>query len=522
MDSFRSQSSPSRETRRAVALIVLDGWGIGQDNESNPIHMVRPENFEYLRANYPVGSLQASGISVGLPWGETGNSEVGHLTLGAGKVIYQYYPKITMSVRDGTFFDNPVLKEAFAHAKKNGAAVNLAGLLTKANTHASLEHLSALLDMAEKEGAEKVNLHLFADGKDSPPRSLVELLAKIPMDKLATLTGRYYAMDRNQNWELAQKAYENMTGAGGALAKDLRSAIDSTYARGYSEEYLPPLKLREAPVSDGDSLIFFNFREDSIRELAEAFALPGFDKFPVKEFSDLHIAAFTQYESALKAAVAFPADTVGLPLAAVLSTVDKVQLRLAETYKYAHVTYFFNGHREAPYRNEYRVLVPSLNLVKPEEHPELMASAITDRLVEAIQNGGFDFILVNYSNPDTMGHTGNYDACLEAVRVIDREIGRVLKAAESTGTVLLITSDHGNIEEVLDPMTGETETQHDSNPVPLYLVAPEFKGRRFPESGNLRLETTGMLSDVAPTVLDLMGLPQPPDMTGESLLRSLV
>ncbi len=509
--------------RRTVVLIILDGWGIGQDNDSNPIHVVKPQNFQWLGDNYPLTSLQASGIAVGLPWGEVGNSEVGHLTLGAGKVVYQYYPKITMAVQDGTFFENPVLKQAFDHAKKNNSGVNLVGLLTKVNTHASLEHLQALLTMAEKEGVSNVKLHLFADGKDSAPRSLGELLSALPKDKLATLTGRYYAMDRNQNWSLVQKAYDCLTGAGGEAVTDPQAAMDAVYARGMTEEFLPPLRLSpEKSIQDNDAVIFFNFREDSMREMAEAFILPEFDKFPRKQFSNLFLATFTRYEDKLQAPVAFPADEVERPLSAVLSENQKTQLRLAETYKYAHVTYFFNGHREAPYKGEYRALVPSLTITHPEEKPELQASAVTDRLLEAIQNQGFDFVLVNYSNPDTIAHTGNYDACLEAVRVMDRELGRILKAILNTPTILLITSDHGNIEEVLNPKTGEPETQHDPSPVPLYLVSEELKGRKFANWPDIRNQTMGILSDVAPTILALMQLPQPPEMNGHNLLSDLV
>ncbi len=509
--------------RRTVVLIILDGWGIGPDNDSNPIHVVKPQNFAWLAENYPLTSLQASGIAVGLPWGEVGNSEVGHLTLGAGKVVYQYYPKITMAVQDGTFFENPVLKQAFDHARENNSGVNLVGLLTKVNTHASLEHIQALLAMAGKEGVSNVKLHLFADGKDSAPHSLGELLAAVPKDKLATLTGRYYAMDRSQNWPLVQKAYDCLTGGGGETAADPKATIDAVYARGMTEEFLPPLRIApEKSIQENDAVIFFNFREDSMREIAEAFISPEFDKFPTKKFSNLFLATFTRYADKLKAPVAFPADEVEKPLSAILADNQKTQLRLAETYKYAHVTYFFNGHREAPYKGEYRALVPSLNLTHPDEKPELAASAVTDRLLEAIQNQGFDFVLVNYSNPDTIAHTGKYDACLEAVRVMDRELGRILKATLNTPTVLLITSDHGNIEEILNPKTGEPETQHDSSPVPLYLVSPELKGRKFANWRDIRNQTMGILSDVAPTILALMELPQPPEMNGRNLLRDLL
>lgn len=514
---------------KTVVLIILDGWGIGPPNDSNPIHVVKPETFKFLEENYPVTSLQASGISVGLPWGEVGNSEVGHLTIGAGKVIYQYYPKITMAVRDGTFFENPTLKGAFVHAKNTGGSVNLVGLLTKANTHASLEHLQALIKMAEKENLDRINLHLFADGLDSPPKSLPQFLKQIPLDKLATLTGRYYAMDKNESWQLVQRAYEIMTSPGEPTqlpdGQDggLSAFLDTFYKSNMSEEFLPPLRLipgRE--IKDGDAVIFFNFREDGIRELATVFLEPQFQNFPRKQFQNLYIATMTHYKENFENPVAFPADRVERPLGQVISDAGKSQLRLAETYKYAHVTYFFNGYQEEPFKNEYRVLVPSLQIPHPDSKPELMASAITDRLVQAIQNGGFDFILVNYSNPDTIAHTGNYDACLQAVQVIDREISRVLKAVEGTDTTLIITSDHGNLEEVLNPLTGIPETQHDPNPVPLYLIGKEFKGKKFINWQNVRNETAGVLADVAPTVLALMGIPKPPEMTGKNLLKELV
>ncbi len=507
---------------KSVVLIILDGWGIGPENDANPMHVVKPEIFKFLEENYPVTSLQASGISVGLPWGEVGNSEVGHLTLGAGKVIYQYYPKITMAVQDGTFFENPALKNAFTHAKQTGSSVNLVGLLTKANTHASLDHLQALLKMAEKEGLDRVNLHLFADGLDSPPKSLPQFLKQIPLDKLATLTGRYYAMDRNESWQLVGKAYEIMTSPGEPTG-ELGALLDTFYKRGMSEEFLPPLRLLPGrEIKDGDALIFFNFREDGIRELSAAFLQPDFQNFPRKQFQNLYLATLTRYSESFQNPVAFPADKVERPLGRVLSEAGKSQLRLAETYKYAHVTSFFNGYREEAFKNEYRALVPSLQITHPDERPELMAAAVTDRLVQAVQGGGFDFILVNYSNPDTIAHTGNYDACLQAVRVMDREIGRVLKAVESTDTTLVLTSDHGNLEEVLSPLTGIIETQHDPNPVPLHLVGAEFKGKKFVNWRDIRNETVGILADVAPTVLALMGIPQPPEMTGKNLLKELV
>ena len=502
-------------------MIILDGWGLGPATEANPVYIVNPEKFNWLAENYPMTSLQASGISVGLPWGDVGNSEVGHLTLGAGKIIYQYFPRITMAIQDETFFSNPALVSAMEHAEKNKTAVNLVGLLTKATVHASLDHLLALIELAKKKQI-PFKLHLFADGKDGPPHSLEELLEKIPMENLATLTGRYYAMDRTKKWMLTGRAYECLVGEGGNLVHDLGATIRETYAKGFTEEFIPPLRLKpDGAIKDNESLIFFNFREDSMRQLVEAFAgdLPQLLR---KRIANLKLVTMTRYEESLNLDVAFPPEGVLEPLGKVLSDAGKTQLRLAETYKYAHVTFFFNGHRESPFKNEYRVLIPSLAIPHPDERPELMAAAVSDRIIDSVQNNAFDFVLANYSNPDTIAHTGNYEAALEAVKVIDREIGRVLDAVLKTDTVLIITSDHGNIETLFDPLSGRAETGHNPSPVPFYLIGREFKGRRFVNWPNLAQETGGLLADVAPTILELMGIPKPEDMNGRSLLKELM
>lgn len=509
--------------KRTFVLIILDGWGVGRDDGSNPIYMAKPVSFAWLHDNYPVTSLQASGIAIGLPWGEVGNSEVGHLTLGAGKVLYQYYPKIMMAIQDGSFFENKVLKDACAHARETGGAVNFAGLLTKANVHASFDHLKALIKMAEQEKVPNINLHLFADAKDSPPHTVEQFLQEVPRAYLASLMGRYYAMDRNGDWQLTETAYQTMTGSSGQIVNDPVPYIEANYKQGVTEEYLPPMRFAEdKKVKDGDALVFFNYREDSIRQLASSFIVKPFDKFATIDFKNLYVATMSHYEDSFNVPVAFPADTVENPFGKVISDRNLVQLRLAETYKYAHVTYFFNGLREAPFLNEYRTLIPSNESLHPEEHPEMMAKQVTDRLVEAIENRAFDFILVNYANPDTIAHTADYNAGLEAVRVIDREIGRVLKVAESSGAFIAITGDHGNMEEMINPMTGLPESQHDPSPVPLYLVGEEFKGKRFINQDSLAMETLGSLADVAPTLLEIMKIPKPSDMTGRSLLDELI
>lgn len=509
--------------RRTVTLAILDGWGIGQEDDSNPIHAAHPKNLGWLAEHFPLTSLEAAGIHVGLPWGETGNSEVGHLTLGAGKIMYQHYPRISLAIRDGSFFQNPVLLRAFAHAREHNSAVHFVGLLSKANTHASLEHLLALVRMASEQKTDRYWLHLFADGKDSPPRSILEMLPKLPREKIATLMGRYYAMDREGNWQLTRTAYETLTTPAGRRAQDPEQVATQGIAELHTEEFLPAYRFQpEAVIGDRDTVIFFNFREDSIRQIAEAFILPDFKNFPVRRSPDQFLATFTQYEERFAAPVAFPPDHVDQPLGRVLSDAGKTQVHLAESYKYAHVTMFFNGYREEPFSNEYRVLVPSLQIPHPDEHPELMASAVTDRLIQSMEGSGFDFILVNFANGDTIGHTGNYNAAVKAVGVIDEQIGRILPVVARSDGILVITSDHGNIERIFNPETGRPETQHDPSPVPFYLVGREFKGRKFFNARDLPRETAGNLADIAPTILALMGLTQPEEMTGRNLLDSLL
>lgn len=509
---------------RTVILAILDGWGIGRNDESNPIYVVKPQTFKFLEENYPMTSLQASGISVGLPWGEVGNSEVGHLTIGAGKVIYQYFPRITMSIQDGTFFENPAIKAACDHAKKNNSFLHFAGLLSKGNVHASLDHIKALLKFAEKEGVKNVRLQLFADGKDSPPKTLESFLLELPTEKIASLVGRYYAMDREGSWRLTEQAYGCMTGTAGVSADGkLSELIAANYAKGLDEEFLAPIRiLPDGGIKDGDALFFFNYREDSIRQIADSFVTKDFDSFKVQPFQNLFIGTMTHYMDKFKVPVAFPPETVKSPLGKIISDAKMTQLRLAESYKYAHVTYFFNGFTESPFEGEYRVLIPSEPIPHPDEHPQMMASSVTERLLQAIDGRAFGFILVNYANADTIAHSGNYNASCEAVRIIDKEIGRVIQSVIAADAVLLISSDHGNVEELINPMTGKMETQHDPSPVPFYLVGKEYKGRKFINWQSIATQPIGIISDIAPTVLEIMGLPKPGDMNGRSLLQDLL
>lgn len=529
-------------SKRTVVLIVLDGWGMGRSDESNPIHVVNPQNINYLKANFPSSTLQASGISVGLPWGEEGNSEVGHLNLGAGKIIYQNYPRISLAIHDKSFFENPALKAAFEHAKKNNSSVNLVGLLSEGNIHSSFEHLSALIDFAKAElssakaelsSAKKeevrVNLHLFTDGRDSRPDSALELLAKIPKKdfvRLSSLSGRFYAMDREKHWDRTQKTYSVLTGEG-PTTDDVETHVKKTYGRKFNDEFIEPISLIGpigliGHIKDNDSIIFFNFREDRMKQIASAFIDKNFQNFPVKNFNNLYIAAMVQYDDDFNVPIAFPPKKIETCLGKILAEREKNQLRIAETQKYPHITYFFNGMREEPFKNEYRILIPSKTIIRQDEHPEMMANEITTRVVESIGESAFDFILANYANPDMIAHTGNYEACIKAVEIIDEQIGKITKAILGSNAVLIITSDHGNIERVFNPLTGEPETQHDPNPVPIYLVAKEYmRPRTEMEIRQSERENAGVLADITPTILELLGIPKPKEMTGRSLLSFL-
>jgi 2,3-bisphosphoglycerate-independent phosphoglycerate mutase len=504
-----------------MVLIVLDGWGIGQHDASNPMRAAKLPTFDWLYQHFPTTSLQASGISVGLPWGETSNSEVGHLTIGAGKIIYQYYPRIILGIRDQSFFGNQALLSACEHARKNQSAVNIMGLLSKGNVHASIEHLRALVKLVEDQKV-PYKLHLWADGKDCSPKTFEEFILNVSPEKIATIIGRYYAMDHGRNWRSTERAYQGLTTESAELVSDVKPTLYNLYDQKLSEEFLPPLRLQPGvPIQDNESIIFFNFREDGVRQLAEAFLLPNFDKFPVKKFQNLHIVTMTRYEDKFTAPVAFPPDEVKSPLGKVLADNHLSQLRLSETYKYAHVTYFFNGYEETPYPNEYRILVPSLTTPHLSQHPEMMATAITDRALAAIQDHSFDFILINYANGDMIAHTGDYEAGVKAAEVVDREIGRILKVALAAPANILITADHGNLEEMYNPLTGRYETQHDPSPVPCYLIGPGLEGKKFINQDTYEQETLGILSDVAPTILHILGLSPPEEMTGHNLLEKL-
>ena len=512
-------------SKRTVILVILDGWGIGRDDESNPIFIANPQNINKIKDDFPSAALQASGIAVGLPWGEEGNSEVGHLNIGAGKVIYQNYPRISLAIRDGSFFKNETILAAFEHSKKNNSNVNLIGLLTGGNVHASLEHLKALIKFAQNENVHRINLHLIADGRDSLPKSSLDLLKHIPFSEkivLASVSGRYYAMDGDKHWDRTREYYKTLIGEG-TIVENAENHVKNTYQKELNDEYVFPAIIgpQKLTVNDGDSVIFFNFREDRTRQIVEPFVNKNFDKFSIKNFSNLYVASLINYDDRFKIPVAFPKEKAKNPLVKILSENNKIQLRLAETEKYAHITYFFNGEIEAPFENEFRVLIPSKSEIHHDEHPEMMAEEITNRLLQAIDEQSYDFILVNYANADVIAHTGNFEAAVKAVKIIDEQIGKIAEAILKNNGVLIITADHGNIERMINPQTGEPETQHDLSPVPIYLVAKEFKNKK--DKARRKEKTpVGILADIAPTILELMNIPEPKEMTGQSLLKFLI
>ncbi|PIR87525.1 MAG: 2,3-bisphosphoglycerate-independent phosphoglycerate mutase [Candidatus Harrisonbacteria bacterium CG10_big_fil_rev_8_21_14_0_10_45_28] len=515
-----------------VVLAILDGWGIGPpEPDVNPIYAAHPQTVEYIKAHYPAGALQASSIAVGLPWGEVGNSEVGHLILGAGKIVYQHYPRISIAIENGSFFKNEAFLEAFEHVKTNNSSLNIAGLLTAGNIHAAFDHLEALIEMASQNDISQVNLHLFADGKDSPPESVIHLLdalkkviEKNKVGTLSTLTGRHFALDRDSHWDRTEAAYKAMTGQGERAQEDLLTIIKRTYQSGKNDQEIPPTMVSASShsIKENDALIFIDFREDSIRQIAHAFIDKDIKEFPAIKFSNLHVVTMTEYTETFAVPVAFPNEPITHPLGKVLSDAGKSQVLLAETEKYAHVTYFFNGYQDNPFPGQEKVLIPSNNVENHAEKPEMKAKELTDKIIEILDTTPTDFIAVNLANADIVAHTGDYKATLEAVKVVDVELGRILKYCEANSVYLVITADHGNAEILRDSITAAPDTSHDPSPVPIYIIGKEFykdkTAQEIKESDNLAV---GILSDVAPTVLALLGVEKPQEMTGQNLLPIL-
>ncbi len=518
-------------------LIVMDGFGISLEHRGNAILEASTPNLDAIERRFPFTTLQASGVAVGLPWGEAGNSEVGHLTMGAGRIIYQHLTRVISAIHDGSFYENPAFLNVINHVKKNDSSLHFLGLVSSGSVHSYINHLHALMELAKRSRLEKVFLHVITDGKDAPRDEGASFIKKLedtireqyPSVVIASLIGRYWAMDRDEQWERIQRAYGLLVNGIGVPFSDASAFLTESYAKGTADESIEPAYFaREGKVigriAPGDGLIIFNFREDSVREITGAFAKDGFSGFPRGKIQNLSIATLTEYDKNLTGvAAAFPPLEIHWPLARVLSQVGKSQLHIAETEKYAHVTYFFNGGIEKPFPEEDRILVTSQSVPHFDEKPEMKTPEITDRIIEHLE--GYDFILANFANADMVGHTGNFQAVVKAVEAIDKAIGRLREAVFAKEGILIITGDHGNAEQKIHPFSGEPITEHTSNPVPLYLVQKslERSSDRSPDTIRKKHETTGgILTDVAPTILELMHIPKPEEMTGTSLLTYLM
>ena len=500
-------------TPRPIVLMVLDGFGVRDDGSDNAIALARTPNLDRLFATYPHTTLAASEMRVGLPDGQMGNSEVGHLNMGAGRVVYMDSTRITRAVRTGEIERNPVLVQAMDTVREQGA-LHFMGLLSDGGVHSYQEHLEGLLHMAQHQGLRRVFVHAFLDGRDTPPASgagylekLQSFLADLGLGRVAVVCGRYYAMDRDKRWERTEKAWRAMVLGEGERTADPMAALRASYARGVTDEFVEPVVVVDAagvPVAtlrDGDSAIFFNFRADRARQLTAALALSSFDGFPRPVCPRLHFVCMTEYDARFELPVAFPPQPLTHILADVMAEHGLANLRIAETEKYAHVTYFFNGGTEKPWPGEDRVLVPSAKVATYDLKPEMSAYEITEALLEQLVVG-------NYANPDMVGHTGVLPAAVRAVEVVDECLGRVAEAVLSRGGALLVTADHGNCEVMRDPVTGQPHTAHTTLPVPFLLVQ---EGARGP------LRADGALEDVAPTILGLLGIAPPAEMTGRDL-----
>jgi 2,3-bisphosphoglycerate-independent phosphoglycerate mutase len=510
------------ERNRPLVLVVLDGWGYSEDPHSNAIVAARTPVWDRLWSECPHTLLRASGAEVGLPAGQMGNSEVGHLNLGAGRVVYQEFTRVSRSIKTGSFFSNATLTEAVDVAIANDRAVHVLGLLSPGGVHSHEEHLHAMVKLAVERGSRQVYLHAFLDGRDTPPKSADASIRQMQAEfdalgcgRFASISGRFYAMDRDHRWPRVKAAYDTITGVAAEFtAPDAVTALELAYARGETDEFVKPtfvVPAGEAPVrmEDGDVVIFMNYRSDRARQLTRAFIEPAFDCFERSAKPQLaQFVSLTEYNRDFDIPVAFPPERLRNVLGEYVAKFGLHQLRIAETEKYAHVTFFFNGGREERFEWEERILIPSPQVSTYDQQPEMSALAMTDQLVEAIESGRFDVIICNYANCDMVGHTGNFDATLKAVEYVDHCVGRLVAAADKAGGELLVTADHGNAEQMAGEDTGQPHTAHTSNLVPLV-----YYGKR-----SLRLEP-GILADVAPTMLELLKLQRAPEMTGRSLLR---
>ena len=505
--------------KKLTMLMILDGFGENSHQDGNAVEIAKTPNIDKLMKKYPTTHIHTSGLAVGLPEGQMGNSEVGHTNIGAGRIVYQELTRITKSIEDGDFFSNPTLVEAIENCKKYHSKLHIMGLLSDGGVHSHMRHLFAMLELAKRKGLEDVYVHCFLDGRDTPPASAESYIIKLEekmkekeIGKIASISGRFYSMDRDKRWQRIEKAYNAIVKGEGIKAGSPVKAIEDSYQKEVFDEFVEPTVICNgdtpvATIEEKDSVVFFNFRPDRARELTRAIVDPEFKEFETKKM-DLDFICFTQYDETMpNVKIAFKPTVLNNTLGEYLSKKGYTQLRIAETEKYAHVTFFFNGGEEKQYKGEDRILVPSPKVETYDLKPEMSAYEVTEKVCEAIQSDKYDCIILNYANPDMVGHTGNLDAAVKAIEAVDECVGRVVELVNQKEGTLLITADHGNAEQMIDYKTGEPHTAHTTNPVPFILVGME----------NVTLKE-GKLADLAPTMLDIMGLEKPEEMTGESLL----
>lgn len=509
-------------SKKPAVLMILDGYGLNDKADGNAVSEANTPVMDKLMAEYPFVKGNASGMAVGLPEGQMGNSEVGHLNMGAGRIVYQELTRITKEIDDGDFFKNEELLEAINNCKKNGSSLHLFGLLSDGGVHSHNTHLYGLLEMAKREGLEKVYVHAFLDGRDTAPTSgkdfmeeLCDKMKEIGVGQVATVNGRYYAMDRDNRWDRVQSAYNAITKSEGVKAEDPVKAIADSYAEDITDEFVKPTVIVKdgtpvASVKDGDSVVFFNFRPDRAREMTRAFCSDDFDGFDRPERIKTTFVCFTEYDVTIpNKLIAFKKVSITNTFGEFLAANGKTQARIAETEKYAHVTFFFNGGVEEPNEGEDRILVNSPKVATYDLQPEMSAVEVCDKLVDAIKSDKYDVIIINFANPDMVGHTGIEGAAVKAIETVDSCVGRAVEAIKEVDGVMFICADHGNAEQLVDYTTGESFTAHTTNPVPFILVNAD---------ASYKLREGGCLADIAPTLIELMGMEQPAEMTGKSLL----
>lgn len=518
----------NKNLKKPVALVILDGWGIAKASKGNAVTCSAPLFFDELASKYPTKLLAASEEKVGLPRGVFGNSEVGHLNLGAGRTVYQDLLMINKAIKDKTFFNNNELKASVSHIKKTKGAWHIMGLVSDGRVHSSLDHLFALLSYAKQAGLKKVYVHAFLDGRDTARDSglkfitvLEKEMTKLGVGKIASVSGRFYAMDRDNHWERINHAYSAIVSGTGVKFKTASEAIQASYDnKVYDEEMKPVVIDNTESLKDGDALIFFNYRADRAREITRVFVDSKFKSVDLKnkKFKNLYVVTFTDYEKNLGLHVAFPSIRPTNCLGEIISNAGLAQLRIAETEKYAHVTYFFNGGNEIAFKGEERILIPSPRVDSYVTVPEMSAKLIGARLVEEIKNNKYDFILVNFANADMVGHTGNIPAAVKAIRTVDTQLKKIVTEILKRDGTILVTADHGNADEMYDFKKKQIIKEHSLNPVPFIVINNELVNKKAKKIALDKLTVSGSLADVAPTVLSIMGLKKPKDMTGKSLI----